>query len=56
MPYISMQGHDLLDALRDEVVWKRITKKTATAGTVLSWEFIWAAIPIVMVDILSTTY
>ena len=54
-PYISMQGHDLLDALRDEVVWKRITKKAATAGTILSWEFIKAAIPVVMAEIVSTT-
>lgn len=54
-PYISMQGHDLLDALRDEAIWKRIVRKATNAGTAISWEFIKAAIPIVMAEIVSTT-
>ena len=49
--FITMQGHDLLDALRDSTVWTRIKEKAVNAGVSLSWEFIKAAIPAVMKDL-----
>lgn len=53
-PYISMYGHDLLDALRDEAVWKNLCSRAKKAGVSLSWEFIKAAIPIAMNEIVSS--
>lgn len=50
--FITMQGHDLLDALRDSSVWSRIRDKAARAGVSISWEFIKAAIPVVMKELL----
>ncbi|MCM1223723.1 MAG: DUF2513 domain-containing protein [Lachnospiraceae bacterium] len=50
--YISMQGHDILDALRDKPVWDRIKSKAQKAAVSISWEFIKAAIPVVMREIL----
>lgn len=50
-PFITMQGHDLLDAMRDKTVWNRIKSKSIKAGVTLSWEFIKAAIPAVMREI-----
>lgn len=50
--YITMHGHDLLDALRDEPIWNRIVQKAEKGGVMISWEFIKAAIPIVMSEIL----
>lgn len=44
--YISMTGHDLLDALRDKAIWQKIKKMSKRSGVSLSWEFIKAAIPI----------
>lgn len=52
--FITMQGHDLLDSLRDEKVWNRIKKRAQTAGVSLSWEFIKATIPIVISEIASS--
>lgn len=49
--YISMQGHDLLDAMRDKAVWERIKAKAKKAAISISWEFIKAAIPVVMREI-----
>ncbi len=49
--YISMVGHDLLDALRDETVWARILDKARRAGVSISWEFIKAAIPVIMREV-----
>lgn len=46
--YITMQGHDLLDVLRDATVWNMIKAKAKAASVSLSWEFIKAAIPIVL--------
>ena len=46
--YITMQGHDLLDALRDENVWDEIKEKAKIAGVTISWEFIKAAIPLIL--------
>ena len=51
--FISMQGHDLLDALRDKNVWNEIKSKAITSGVSLSWEFIKAAIPVVIREILN---
>lgn len=53
-PFITMYGHDLLDALRDETVWNRLTSRAKQVGVSLSWEFIKAAIPIVMTEIVSS--
>lgn len=44
--YISMSGHDLLDALRDKTIWEKIKRMSKRSGVSLSWEFIKAAIPI----------
>ena len=50
--FITMQGHDLLDALRDKAVWNLIKQKATSAGVSLSWEFIKAAIPLVIKELL----
>lgn len=44
--YISMSGHDLLDALRDKTIWEKIKGMSKRSGVSLSWEFIKAAIPV----------
>lgn len=46
--FITMQGHDLLDAMRDKSLWSQIKKKSFQTGISLSWEFIKAAIPVVI--------
>lgn len=51
--YISMQGHDLLDVLRDAKVWNKIKANAKRAGVKLSWEFIKASIPLVLSKIAS---
>lgn len=51
--FISMQGHDLLDALRDSTLWNSIVQKSVNTGVSLSWEFIKAAIPVVIKEILN---
>ena len=50
--FISMAGHDLLDALRDQTVWNAMLAKAKTIGVAMSWEFIKAALPVVMRDLL----
>ena len=45
--------HDLLDALRDQNVWLRIRNKARQAAVSLSWEFIKAAMPVVMRELLN---
>lgn len=49
--FITMAGHDLLDALRDQTVWKRIKDKSKAVGVSISWEFIKAAIPVIMKEL-----
>lgn len=49
--YITMQGHDLLDALRDRTVWQKIESMAQRAGVALSWEFIKAAVPLAIKEI-----
>lgn len=49
--FITMYGHDLLDALRDKTVWNQIRAKAVKAGVSLSWEFIKAALPLVIQDL-----
>lgn len=51
--FITMQGHDLLDAVRNDTVWGRIKAKAAQSGASLSWEFIKAAIPVVMQELVT---
>lgn len=46
--YVTMEGHDLLDALRNKTVWKKVKELSKRSGISLSWEFIKAAIPIVI--------
>ena len=46
--FITMQGHDLLDAMRDKSLWSQIKNKSFQTGISLSWEFIKAAIPVVI--------
>ena len=48
---ITMQGHDLLDSLRDDKVWTQIKTRAQKAGVSLTWEFIKASIPIVIGEI-----
>jgi hypothetical protein len=50
--FISMSGHDLLDALRDKTVWTAMLAKAKTLGVAVSWEFIKAALPVVLRDLL----
>lgn len=50
--FITMHGHDLLDALRDKTVWHLIKKKASSAAVSLSWEFIKAAFPAVIAELL----
>lgn len=50
--HITMQGHDLLDALRDDNVWVKIQAKAARLGVALSWEFIKTAFPVVIKELL----
>lgn len=50
--FITMQGHDLLDAMRDQSLWSQIKKKSFQTGISLSWEFIKAAIPVVINEML----
>lgn len=52
--FISMAGHDLLDALRDRAVWSRIKDKANAVGINVSWEFIKAAIPEVMKELVAS--
>lgn len=51
--FISMEGHDLLDAIRNKNVWERVKQKAAQAGTAISWEFIKAAIPVIMKELVN---
>lgn len=51
--FITMAGHDLLDALRDQTVWKRIKDKSKAVGVSISWEFIKAAIPVIMKELVN---
>lgn len=51
--FISMQGHDLLDAIRNKKMWTQIKAKAVRSGLSLSWEFIKAAIPIVIKELLA---
>lgn len=50
--YLTMEGHDLLDAMRNKKFWTRIKAKSVSSGIALSWEFIKAAIPIVIKEAL----
>lgn len=50
---ITMEGHDLLDALRDATLWRRIKAKAKENGLAITWEFIKAALPIVIKEALS---
>lgn len=52
--FITMQGHDLLDAIRNQTVWGRIKTKAERSGAPLSWEFIKAAIPEVMKELVAS--
>ncbi len=51
--FITMSGHDLLDALRDAPVWARILDKANRVGVKVSWEFIKAAIPVIMKELVA---
>lgn len=50
--YITMSGYDLLDAMRNKTMWTAIKAKAASCGVLLSWEFIKAAIPVVIKEAL----
>lgn len=50
--YITMQGHDLLDAMRSDTVWNAIKRRAERAGTAISWEMIKVAIPVVLKELI----
>lgn len=50
--HLTMQGHDFLDALRDATIWNRIKAMAVKNSVHLSWEFIRAALPIVITSLL----
>lgn len=51
--FVTMQGHDLLDAMRNKELWQRVKSKSLHTGISLSWEFIKAAIPVVITEALT---
>lgn len=51
--FITMQGHDLLDAMRDKTLWNLIRNKAKQAGLSLSWEVIKACMPIAVRELLN---
>lgn len=51
--FITMEGHDLLDALRDDEVWGRIKERARRFSVAVSWEFIKAAAPVVLKEIVA---
>ena len=51
--FISMHGHDLLDAMRDESLWERLITKARQSGLSLSWEVIKASMPVVIGEMLN---
>ena len=42
---LTMEGHDLLDSIRDKAIWNKVVSMAQEAGVALSWEVIKAAIP-----------
>lgn len=38
--HLTWQGHEFLDALRDETVWKKVKEKVKSAGGSLSFELV----------------
>ncbi len=38
--HLTWQGHEFLDALRDETVWKKVKAKVTSAGGSLSFELV----------------
>ena len=46
--FITMYGHDLLDAMRNKSFWTKLKAKAVSSGLTLSWEFIKVAIPVVI--------
>lgn len=50
--YITMQGHDLLDAMRNNTLWNRLKSHIARAGLSLTWESIKVALPMVISEVL----
>ena len=51
--FISMHGHDLLDAMRDSSLWERLVIKAKQSGLSLSWEVIKACMPVVIGEMLN---
>lgn len=51
--FISMHGHDLLDAMRDKSLWERLALKAKQSGLSLSWEVIKASMPVVIGEMLN---
>ena len=51
--FVTMQGHDLLDAMRNKELWQRVKSKSLHTGISLSWEFIKAAIHVVITEVLT---
>ena len=44
--YLTMQGHDFLDVLRDRTVWEKIKQLASKNKVAISWGFLKAAIPV----------
>ncbi len=51
-PRLTMEGYDFKDVLQDKKLWNKIKQKAEDNTMKLSWEFIKAAIPISIKDLL----
>ena len=49
--FMSMDGYDLLGALRSEIVWNKIAQKAEKCGVPISWTFFKAAFPVVISEL-----
>lgn len=45
--YLTMQGHDVLDALRDKSIWGQIKFIASKKKIAITWEFLKASIPVI---------
>lgn len=51
-PRLSMSGYDFKDVLQDKKLWNAIKRKAQDGTMRLSWEFIKAAVPVVLKELL----
>lgn len=51
-PRLTMAGYDFKDILQDKKLWNAIKRKAQDGTMKLSWEFIKAAVPVVLKELL----